>query len=394
VTDATIAARRLSAIIPLYVPPVPTPVNRTLLVASLGCLLLLSAAPVSGVSSGSALAQQGIDTDDVLMSIAVEEDGDAVWEIEYRTRLETDDDERAFAELQSGVESDPDAYAGRFRDRMNGTAGAAENATGREMAITEITVSAENRTLPQEYGVLTYRFRWSNFAAVDGDRLIVGDAIDGLFLDDETSLLLSWPEEYDLLGASPEPTETRESAVAYNGPLDFAGGEPRIELGVGAASGAGTDGGDVSGDDGDTEGDAEGGRSLPGWASIAVLALALLAGIVTFLAYWRREGRPDAGAGGGPEPGGDPGGDEPGGDDASAPPDGELLSNEEQVLRLIESEGGRMKQQAVAEKLDWTDAKTSQVTKTLRENGDLEGFRLGRENVLTLPEEGSNSELG
>ena len=45
-----------------------------------------------------------------------------------------------------------------------------------------------------------------------------------------------------------------------------------------------------------------------------------------------------------------------------------------------------MKQQAVAEELGWTDAKTSQVTKGLREEGDLDGFRLGRENVLSLPE--------
>jgi hypothetical protein len=51
-----------------------------------------------------------------------------------------------------------------------------------------------------------------------------------------------------------------------------------------------------------------------------------------------------------------------------------------------------MKQKAVAEQLGWTDAKTSQVTKKLRENDELEGFRLGRENVLSLPEDDSGSE--
>ena len=43
-----------------------------------------------------------------------------------------------------------------------------------------------------------------------------------------------------------------------------------------------------------------------------------------------------------------------------------------------------MKQAEIAEELGWTAAKTSQVTKRLRENGDLEAFRLGRENVLEL----------
>jgi hypothetical protein len=45
-----------------------------------------------------------------------------------------------------------------------------------------------------------------------------------------------------------------------------------------------------------------------------------------------------------------------------------------------------MKQQEVAESLDWTDAKTSQVVTSMRDEGSLESFRLGRENVLVLPE--------
>ncbi len=45
-----------------------------------------------------------------------------------------------------------------------------------------------------------------------------------------------------------------------------------------------------------------------------------------------------------------------------------------------------MKQQAVVEELGWTDAKTSKVVSGLREDGRLESFRLGRENVLSLPE--------
>ncbi|MFC6772299.1 helix-turn-helix transcriptional regulator, partial [Halorubrum pallidum] len=71
---------------------------------------------------------------------------------------------------------------------------------------------------------------------------------------------------------------------------------------------------------------------------------------------------------------------------ADAPPvDEELLSNEEQVLRLLEANGGRMKQKQVVEELDWTAAKTSQVVTGLRDADDLDGFRLGRENVLSLP---------
>ncbi|ELK52801.1 hypothetical protein D320_13264, partial [Haloferax sp. BAB-2207] len=74
-------------------------------------------------------------------------------------------------------------------------------------------------------------------------------------------------------------------------------------------------------------------------------------------------------------------------DDGEPSPPPELLSNEERVLRLIESRGGRVKQQEVAGALDWTDAKTSKVVRGMRDEGTIEGFRLGRENVLRLPED-------
>jgi uncharacterized membrane protein len=74
-----------------------------------------------------------------------------------------------------------------------------------------------------------------------------------------------------------------------------------------------------------------------------------------------------------------------------------LLSNEERVLRLLEENGGRMKQQEVAGELDWTAAKTSQVVGDLRDEDELGSFRLGWENVLTLPDveiDGSSGDGG
>jgi uncharacterized membrane protein len=348
-------------------------VNRTLLAVLLVCALSVSAGTVAGVSTEPAFPQQDIDPDDVLMSITVEDDGDAVWSIEYRTRLETDDDETAFEDLRDDIEADPDPYTERFRDRMNGTAASASNATGREMSITEMSVSAEKQELPQQYGVLTYTFRWSNFAAVDGDRLLVGDAIGGLFLDEETALLISWSQDYELLDISPNPTETRSDAVVYEGPTDFASDEPRVELGPP----------ETAPSEPDSSSDP-GGSAVSPLTGVALFILFFGGAAAAFVAYRRRGGSAGAESVASESSGT--------GEGTSGPPDEELLSNEEQVLQLIESEGGRMKQKAVAEQLGWTDAKTSQVTKKLRENGDLEGFRLGRENVLSLPEDDSESE--
>ncbi|MES3516249.1 MAG: hypothetical protein PPP58_01155 [Natronomonas sp.] len=346
------------------------------------CLVVGVAAAVSGAAATdpAGLSQQDIDTDDVLLSIDVEESGDAVWEIEYRSRLATEEDEQAFEDLQADVEANPDEYRERFEERMESTAAEAAQATGREMSITEMTVQAERRQLPQEYGVLTYRFRWSNFAAVDDGRLVVGDAIEGLFLDDETTLLLSWPETHRLADTSPTPTETRERAVVWSGPIDFGSGEPRVTL------------------------EPEGGAStLPSGLVLGGALAAVVAGVAALL-YRRRGGGSRDGTGepgepvaGTDRPEGDiaeegdthtdgMAGEDTADDDTDPSVDPDLLSNEERVLRFVEERGGRVKQQEIAQELDWTDAKTSQVTKQLREDGKLEGFRLGRENVLSLPE--------
>ena len=347
------------------------------LIGALGGGVAVGGASGDAGIPADAFGQMDIDPDDVLIQVSVGSDGDAVWEIQYRVRLATDDEEQAFEELRDDIDADPDAYTDRFRERMVATAEAAETATGREMEITETTVTAERRELPQSYGVITYQFRWSGFAAVDDERLVIGDAIDGLFLDEASSLIVSWPEEYGLVDASPSPTETRDGAVVWAGPVDFTGGEPRVTV--------------------------EPGADATGLSSVVLVGLLVVVGGMAAYAWRsRRANRPDEGSDAtapatdeltessqateSPVPAGEA--DSPS-DDADPVPtqaDETLLSNEEQVLQLVESSGGRMKQKRVAEELDWTAAKTSQVVTELRDDDALDGFRLGRENVLSLPD--------
>lgn len=324
--------------------------------------LLLAGAGTAGAQS--ALAGEEIDPDDVLLSIAVDERGHAEWTVEYRTRLDTNESERAFEEYRADLESDPGSHEERIYNRMNATVTDASAATGREMALRNVSVIASRETLPQEYGVVTYTFEWTQFAAVDGDRLVVGDAVSGLFLDEETSLLVQWPAGYALVDATPDPAETRDRSAVWDGPADFASGEPRLTV----APRTGLDEGDGAGDDG---------SAIPSALPLVAGLLAVLGGVGAAALATR----------GGVSPFGDGGGDAATSTDDPGPTDDELLDNDEQVLRLVAENGGRMKQADVAEELGWTGAKTSQVTKRLREEGELNAFRLGRENVLELPVE-------
>ena len=339
------------------------------------CVVLVGVAPVVGAvgggpASGAAdvgpgdgpFASSPVDADRTVLSASVDEDGYAQWSVDYRVELTTDNETAAFESLSADIAANRSAYLDSFRDRMTRTVGTAENATGREMAVENLSVSTTTEEI-QGYGVVTYSFRWTNFAAVDGDELRVGDALAGFFLEADGRLVLSWPDGYEATSVSPTPDDRSDGQAAWNGPAEFGPGGPSV-----VASPAGL--------------------PLP-LIGIAVLVVgALLAGGA--YAYRRRgSDAPDSASATAPAaqqtaPDTPP---DDGAEAGAAPPDDELLSNEERVLRLLEAEGGRVKQQTVAQRLEWTDAKTSQVVGALREEDEIEVFRLGRENVIVDPEE-------
>jgi uncharacterized membrane protein len=303
------------------------------------------------------IPQVDIDADVILMKAAVDSAGTADWRVTYQLELQDDADTDAFEQLWDDIRSNRSTYLDPFEERMSRTVQAAETATNREMRATNYTVTAARESQPQaEFGVVTFRLEWGSFASVEDETMRVGDAIDSLFLNEGESLELRWPAEYGTESSTPSPTISEEQRAVWRGPVDFDTGEPRLVL---ATSQGGSDSGD-------------GGLSVLPLAGVVGLVLAVTA-VVFFV---RRDSEVEETA----EPDTAADSEEP------AAPSPELLSNEERVLRLLKQNGGRMKQKAVAEQLDWTDAKTSQVVGTLREDDEVEAFRLGRENVLTLPD--------
>jgi hypothetical protein len=329
---------------------------------------------------GGAVSQQGVDTDSVRLIVSVAENGSATWTVQYWTRLDDENTTAAFESLQRDIESNPSNFSDRFASRMRSTVRASENATGREMTATGFDVQAETRT-PPDYGVIVYTFRWDGFAAVDGETIRVGDAIEGLFLDERTRLVIEWPDAYATADVSPSPDERRDDAAVWRGAeTSFVSGEPSVVLRP-APTVTTTSGGDGGSGDGGSGGDG-GGATTPSSDGGSMLPLVGLGLLVVGAVAWRYRDRF-----GGTEPattaanGGSDGGGE-----AS---DEDLLSNEERVLQFVREQGGRVKQQEIVEAFDWTEARTSQIVRDLRDDGSLEGFRLGRENVLKIPDDDS-----
>lgn len=66
--------------------------------------------------------------------------------------------------------------------------------------------------------------------------------------------------------------------------------------------------------------------------------------------------------------------------------DEELLSDEERVERLLQQNGGRMKQADIVRETDWSNAKVSQLLSSMNEDGQIDKLRIGRENLISFPD--------
>jgi hypothetical protein len=327
-------------------------------------------------TADTGLAQTDIDADSVTLDVEIGPEEPAHWRMIYRKQLETDNETQAFDDLEADIESSPDAYLDPYRDRIGRVLQSAENATDREMTASNFSITAERRSQPQgEFGVVVYRFDWRGFADRNEGSVEVGDALDQLFLNEDERLQFRWSDDFDLETASPTPTLAEDGRVAWQGQRNFGVGEPRATLvtGDGTTDGtAGEDGQAIDGDGSADESGTDGGDSLISQYGLLVVLIVGLLAIAGAYLYRNRDTTAGSPA--------------PVDDTADTMPPADLMSNEERVISTLEANGGRMKQQVLADELDWTGAKTSQVVGDLRDEDKIQAFRIGRENVLTLPD--------
>lgn len=281
---------------------------------------------------------QDVDVDGTVTRVDLAEDGDATLSLELRTRLDTEEERRAFRDLQDRVENDSEAVLADFRPSVERLVERAENSTGRPMAASNFSVSARVDPLPVERGIVTYTFTWRGFARTDGN-LTVDTTLAGYILEDGDALVISYPETYSVASVTPEPESTSDNIVTWTGPLDFASDEPRLVL---RRSG---------GQAGQTPS-----SNLP-----LVLAALILLALVAAGGYVLKDGSG-------------------GGTDAA-------LSDRDRVMEILEAAGGEMKQKEIEEETGWSAAKVSQVTSKLEDEGRIEKLRMGRENVVKAAED-------
>lgn len=380
-------------------------------------LLLVAVATGSAVAldrSSTRPAQAATPTDsagtdsvgaDANTTIAIQPhpDGDARFRISTTFRLDGTNETAAFRALAREFEA---GEAGVSVAVFRRAAAAASNATGRPMTITNVTRNATivgentNRTA---IGTLVLEFTWTNFAETRGDRLVVGDVFNttrGTWLPGLTAdqtLLIETPRRYVIIRSPPVAITNR--TLRWEGPEQFAPGSPTV---VYERRGPPVDPpGNISNDgNGGNGGESDGtgpnpSRTVSPLVVGGVLTLVVVA-VLGAYAWSRRERWSDEssttadGTEHATEPvavTGEPAETDGTGTDAAAVADEELLSDEERVERLLGRNDGRMKQASIVTETGWSNAKVSQLLSAMDDAGRINKLRIGRENLISLPDE-------
>jgi len=343
---------------------------------------LLATPPLATAATTDAVpAQQTTGTptpvaENTTFALQIQSNGDARWTITDTYALdETETDAFRDTGEQFASEDGEAVWLPAFREANE----EASAVTGREMDITDVDRRYE---VSDRKGQLILEFTWTNFATVNGENIVVGDAFnstDGTWFGTLTAdqrLVISPPPGY---GVESAPSAVDDGKLIFEGQRTFEPGYLSVVY---------------TGEQPTTETPAETPESMfggigPAWLGGVVL-MVLLAGAVGYMfKSGYADGLPSVGIGSS-----DDGDDTSAGTAAAASDaapaddvDVELLSDEERVERLLEENGGRMKQARIVSETGWSNAKVSQLLSSMDEEGRIDKLRIGRENLISFPDE-------
>ncbi|WAC05750.1 MAG: transcriptional regulator [Methanoregula sp.] len=267
-------------------------------------------------------------------------DGSALWNVEYRALLPTQEDVGAFERDITDAAAIP---ADEVRLVMEQSASNAATVTGRAMEIRNFSTATSVQTTPTgTYGVIRYSFIWTGFAQAGSD-LSIGDAfIGGLYLSKETTLTVHLPKGYKVTAATPPPDLSRDDLTWY-GLRSFVPGEPQIVLAPPA---------------------------FPLLETATTILIISATGIViaVFVIRRRKSLRP---AHAEPVP-------------AQQQQDPDLATIEERIVLLLQQNDGEVYQSEIIARLGAPKSTVSSALAVLHENGHIVKVRKGRENLIRL----------
>lgn len=276
----------------------------------------------------------------VIYTINVIENGSAIWDVEYRTLLSTQDEIDSFENYTSQLNS---KYLVEFKELMERSAQEASNGTSRKMTVTDFKGEASMQSTPTgKYGVVHYAFNWANFAKID-QNINIGDVfVGGLYLSNDNTLIIQYPQDHTVEQVIPQPDQNRGGMIWY-GLRSFGPGEPAIILAR---------------------------PSSPLTTTVMAATIVLLIAAGALFVKRKKEG---AGIN-----------DTDIQETNAYIPEIEMMDLEERILKLLNESGGALYQSEVGRKLDLPKSTVSSALNELHKKNLIKKIKKGRENLIRV----------
>jgi len=368
---------------------------RAALLALLLVTLASPAAATVGPNQGT-VAQQATPTatppvDQTTIRIQLQSNGGARWIITTRFNVSNQSEQDSFNDTAKAFIAGETETLGlkAFRQASE----AASRSTGRQMRIENVERnSSHNRSS------VSVSFTWTNFARVEGETLHIDDVYEtdgGSWfngLEENQVLIVELPPD---AGVRSAPKQVQNGLIVWEGPAEFTGDD--LHLAYSQQEPITTTQRTESPNRSDTSpGRSPGGeenRNAILWGSFFAIGLSVAVVSVYMLSRRGGDGSGGEGTQDGPDAGSPPATasqepDQAGTtDDTSDEIDEKLLSDEERVERLLEQNDGRMKQANIVKETGWSNAKVSQLLSAMAEDDRIDKLRIGRENLISFPDE-------
>ncbi|WP_135826093.1 helix-turn-helix transcriptional regulator [Halorussus ruber] len=347
--------------------------------------------------------------DSVEFHITVYENGTAEWTFTYQRTLNNETERQQFQRFADEFNNNSTAMWSEFKGQARRLASAGQNTTGRTMKAQNFKKRAYVGGLVNDNrGIVKMSFQWTGFTYSQDETIIIGDVFEGgLYVGPNQSLVVHSGPGLQFKSADPmEPAKASGDSLAasesltWQGEHDFIDQRPRVKFdpvpGTTTTTTTTTTNESGSGENGnqtETPKGATGPSSGDGWSPLMMFigAVVVLLGLAAAFAW--RQGDFGSFANEGDNPGGDDGAG--GGGAAATSNDGatknepsvsdeELLTDEARVKKLLDENGGRMKQVNIVEETGWSKSKVSMLLSEMEEDGDISKLRVGRENIISL----------
>ena len=270
--------------------------------------------------------------DYVEYNINIREDGSAFWTIIHVT------------DINSVVDSWED-----FEHRLISTINNAKDRTGREMAPDFLSLEMSTQIHWETSSkTIEYIFRWENFSIIEESQISIGDVFTEDFfslLYGEGELILTYPSGYLLRSVSISPNEMDQSTntLHWYRTQDFLAGTHNILFEVGVGSN--------------------------GFLNLFTLVILSSGGIgimvITFLVFKQRRKQKEKLS-----------------RLEEFPSLQESESDQDKILRLLDSSGGNLKQSEVSAKLGFSRAKTSLLLSEMEKNSIVRRIKKGKTKII------------